>query len=56
MDEGLWPEGQNVTLQAFLKEFSWSFKKDSDLLLLQAIPLTKDIIDSDTNCLTREVP
>lgn len=40
---------------SFLKIFFRRLKKDHDLSLLQAIPLSKDVTDSDNNYLTREV-
>lgn len=55
MDEcGIWSKDHFDVLQVFTKEFTRKFKKDSQLMVHQTIPLSRDITVSDNEWLTTD--
>lgn len=48
-------EEQNLILQVFSKEFTKRFRKDLNSIIHMAIPLSRDISNTENGWLTRDI-
>lgn len=54
-DNGTQSEDQNLILQVFSKEFTKKIKKDPNVNMRLAIPLSRYILDTKNDQLTQEI-